>query len=542
MKSRLQARAGLALMAVAYLAALYWVFTRSTPVRDDRPVTLRIAHWQIELGPPDGIAAVIKRYEELNPHVRVKQVLVPSGVYRQWLRSNLAGDNAPDIVEYGAWLDGLRDLPVRYFEPLTTQLYQPNPYNRGTPLEGRIWLKTFVDELIEQRLNSPEPGQYYCVNLTRGSIRFFCNRELLQAITGSDHQPQTLIEFRQVWAQVADYAARTGRTIHPFAGSRDNAMWLMEFYMGGLMGRLSRELDRDGILGSQARTVMNAYLEGRWDYQRPELEAGLRQLAEFCRQMKPGFLQLTREEAAREFLRGDALFIFAGTWEATSLRRLADFTVDAMRLPQPTFDDPVVGPHILGRFSDGDNTTGFGFYLNKRGPNRAAAVDFLQFLTSYEGSKLFTEQCGWVSGVVGVPVPPEIASYLSPEDGYGYGYSYVTMGMNVRTAFERNLHQLAGPQGDPARMAAALEAAGPGAIRADLREEQRTAWLACLPQDARILALGGLARTGGETAEVELRRARLEAAQNLSEARALMVGRWLHKEGLPGSATALGRN
>ena len=44
-------------------------------------------------------------------------------------------------------------------------------------------------------------------------------------------------------------------------------------------------------------------------------------------------------------------FLFAGTWEATSLRRLASFPVDALRCPQPTKDDPVVGEAMLGRMS-----------------------------------------------------------------------------------------------------------------------------------------------------------------------------------------------
>ena len=161
---------GLLLFALAYIFACYWVFTKSTPLSNDREITIRIAHWQIELGPPDGIQAAIDRYMELNPNVEVKQVLVPGTVYRQWMRANFAGNSAPDIVEYGAWLDGLADLPVRYFDPLTEDLMEPNPYNEGTVLEGMPWLETFTDELMEQRLNSPEPGQYYAATLTRGSL------------------------------------------------------------------------------------------------------------------------------------------------------------------------------------------------------------------------------------------------------------------------------------------------------------------------------------------------------------------------------------
>ena len=112
----------LAVFAAAYVAALWWVFTRSAPLVSARPVTIRFAHWQIEKGPPDGFRAVIRRYEELNPRVKVEQVAVPGPVYRQWVRTNLTGGTATDLVEFAYWLQGMNDVPVRYFEPLTSAM------------------------------------------------------------------------------------------------------------------------------------------------------------------------------------------------------------------------------------------------------------------------------------------------------------------------------------------------------------------------------------------------------------------------------------
>ena len=518
---------GLLLLAAVYGLAIYWVFTRSAPLEDEREVTIRVAHWQIELGPPDGIEAAIKRYEELNPRVRVKQVLVPSGVYRQWLRANFAGDNAPDIVEYGVWLAGLSDLPVRYFDPLTNELLEPNPYNRGTPLEGEAWLKTFADELLEQRLNSPEPGQYYAVTLTRLSQRLFCNRDLLREITGSDALPEDFAAMRRIFAQTAEYGRRRGRPVFPFAGSRDNAMWLMAFYMGGTQNKLGRALDHDGMLGFYPRQLQWSYLRGEWRYNQPEVKAGLHLLAELSAQMRPGYMQALRDEAVRQFLQGDALFLFAGAWEATSLRRLADFTVDALRCPQPTVDDPVVGEHMLGRFADGSNTTSFGFYLNKHTPHRQEAIDFLRFLTSYEGNKLFTDHSGWPPAVREVPMTPEVAALLSPDDGYAYNGPSFNLGGSSGNIFARNVHLLSGPEASIDRLAEVLDRDMPAAAQEGLQIEERAARWAMLPQDARIIGLGGVLAAEPGDAATRLRQERLEAAQNLSEARALLLARQL---------------
>lgn len=516
----------LAAAAAAYGAIAIWVVSRATePLASDR-VTVRLAHWQNEVGPADGLDAVIRRYEELNPRVRIKQMVIPPSVYRQWLRTNFVGENAADVVEYGSWLQGMSDVPARYFAPITAELMVPNPYNRGTPLEGVPWLKTFSDELLEQRMNSPELGQYYAITLARSSFRIFSNRELLRAVTGSDRAPRTLIELRAVAAQLAAYREAHGRPVMLFAGSRETASLLMGMYLMGTTSALVRDLDRDGLLSLYPHQVLGSYLRGEWSFRHPAVRSGLALLAEFNAQMKPGYQQLSGDESRREFLRGEALFIFSGTWMATTMRQQADFTVDVLRLPQPTRDDPVVGPHILGPFADGNDMTTFGFYLNKRSPQRAAAVDFMRFLASHEGNAIFSRESGWPPSIREVPLDPALAGFISDADGYSLGASYLGGGGNGRALLLRNLHLLSGPRGSPEDLAEALDEQMPAAARADLEALVRDAWLAALPQDARIAA-AGFAGGGPGEAEAGQMRGRWEAAQNLAEGRALQMTRQL---------------
>ena len=47
----------LLVFAAGYLAAVTWVCLRPAAQAAARPVTLRLAHWQIERGPPAGLAA-----------------------------------------------------------------------------------------------------------------------------------------------------------------------------------------------------------------------------------------------------------------------------------------------------------------------------------------------------------------------------------------------------------------------------------------------------------------------------------------------------
>ena len=508
----------LLVFAAGYLAAVTWVCLRPAAQAAARPVTLRLAHWQIERGPPAGLAAVIRRYEELHPRVRVEQVRVPSPIYRQWLRTNLAGRTATDLIEFAYFLGGMNDVPVRHFEPLTAAMSRPNPYNRGTALANVPWRLTFADGLYYMLCQSPEVGQIYGATLAQASTRLFCNRALLEKITGGPAvAPATLADFRRLCGQVADYSRRTGHAVYPLAGSQGNAMWLTDFLLAGTVSGMNLELDEEGYLARAPWQAQADYLRGRWSYRRPELRAALALVRELSQQMRPGFAQLSRDQAVQEFIRGEALFIYAGTWDGTSLRELADFPVEPMRFPQPAADDPVVGRFRKGRFQDGIVGTSFEVYLNQDSPHKAEALDFLHFLTSVEGGQLFMDHSGWISSVRGVRVPPELEIYRPTGDGYTTGMQYMGVGANSTQSFWQNYHLLVSPQGSVEQFVEALEPGMPKQVTEDLRREVNTSAASASAVDCELMALGALRRLQPPDAERGQLQRLLAANQTQSE-------------------------
>ncbi|MDB6169954.1 MAG: hypothetical protein JWM88_2818 [Verrucomicrobia bacterium] len=507
------------IFGAGYLVATWWVFTRSAPVVAARPITLRIAHWQIEKGPPDGLAAAIRRYEEINPRVKVEQVRVPSALYRQWLRTNLTGGTATDIVEFAYFVGGVDDVPVRYFEPLTRFMEAPNPYNRGTAIEGMPWRRTFADSLYLMTSQSPEIGQVYGVTLAQGSSRLFCNRGLLEEITGSAKPPRTFIEFRALCASVAEYSRRSGRPLHPLAGSRSNAQWLMELLMQGCVAGLNLELDRDGYLSRGQPQVMMDYLRARWSSRRPELRAAYALMREVSQQMRPGFAQLGRDDAIQEFVRGEALFIYSGSYDATSLARLAPFVVEPMRVPQLTTDDPVVGRFVKGPFLEGLLGTSMEMYLSRDSRHKPEALDFLRFLTSVEGGTLFTNHSGWLSATRAVPTPPELEIQRASINGYYTGVFYMGIGPNSELSFKQSFHLLVSPQGGVDRFVDALETGLRERIREDLRFDMRNKATGIRAVDSEIAALDALNRLQLRDDERVSRRQILAANQTIAESK-----------------------
>ncbi|MEO6873399.1 MAG: extracellular solute-binding protein [Opitutaceae bacterium] len=518
-------RIGVVVLGLAYALAVWWVFTRSTPLIQQRPVTIRFAHWQIERGPPDGIAAAIKRYEELNPRVHVEQLLIPGAtVYPQWMRSNLAGGTGPDLMEWGSWLAGQRDIPARYFTPLTAELAKPNPYNKGTSQEGIPWEKTFHDNLLVPRRDSPEPGQIYAVTISEATVRLFCNIKLLQQCTGSTAAPTSFDDLRKIIARIEDYARRTRQPIHALAGSGDNGLWIAEsLFSAPLMG-VSRSIDDKGYLYTYNRDVLAAYLEGRWSYGSPAVSAGLRLVREVTGAMKPGFLQLHRDDAMLEFFRGEAVFIYTGTWDATSLRRMAPFTVVPMRLPNVLPSDPEVGRYIIGIGGEGQGETSVAMYLNRYSEHKAEALDFLKFLTSVPGNQLFTDASLWLPSVNGVKLPEEIKDFRNYQLGHSFGQApYDIIGSEVNGEWKRHFYQLVGEQGSVKQFATALDEVMPVAIRTDLQNEMRNTLLLVKPQDALIVANAEMATATPTDGHYRERQLEMEAGQTMSEGLALQM-------------------
>ncbi len=510
----------LVLLALSYVAAMVWVSTRGGDRPSDGRIKIRFAHWQIEKGPPDGFEAVIKRYEALNPHVDVEQVQVPGPVYLQWLRTNLVGGTATDIIEFGTFQPGMQDLPMRFFQPLTTELEQPNPYNAGTPLAGVPWRETFVDGLFNEQLNAPEIGQIYSVTMTQLAMRLFYNEDLLREITAgvSDfRRPENFNDLRQLFALTQAYAKRTGRPIHAIAGARLNTEWILDSMLGYALLRTSMALDEDGTMMRLARNVQIDYLRGRWSYRREDVRAALGLVRELTAQMRPGFIQLGRDAAVQEFLHGDALFVMSGTWDATSLSRLAKFPVGMQPVPQPDANDPVTGKYFFGHMADGNGLTAVSFYLNNRSPHPKEALDFLRFMTSIEGGQIFMEHSGWISSVRDTKIPDALVPALGVQDGYITGGSYMRTGSATTQAFVSNLYRLVGPQGSVDKFADALEQEMPAAQRADLETELRNQTNVLRPQDAEVMALGALGRLAPPTPADTRRRAALETNQTLSE-------------------------
>ncbi len=441
--------AGLLALGCAYALAAGFILLRPAAGPQADRVTIRIAHWQLEGGVRQGLDAAIRRYGEINPGVRVVQIPVPDNIYAGWALTQLVGGDAPDIVEYNKDFSGF--AVQQYFEPMTGEVMRPNPYNRGTPIEGVRWRDTFLDAMSSEDGFNRQLNQYYAVTLTQHSLRIIYNRPLMAAITGSAEPPGNYRDLLALFGKTRAYARRHPGIAAPIACSRDTVVGETGIIFSSAASPLYAKLDRRHALRISNHELGVAYLRGDWDFRSAETMTGLELLRAFGENCMPGFLSLTRDAAVMDFVNGRSLMIVAPSWESTSLKQLCAFDIGAFRYPVPTQDDPVYGPRMLGPYSDGELITWFALYLNKATPHRREALDFLHFITSQEGDRIFSDVSGWLPGTVGITAASAFSrQFLPVYDGYTWDSDFFTLsGNDARELIRSSYFLLYGPTGSP---------------------------------------------------------------------------------------------
>jgi len=464
-------KVGFLLLAMAYVVAVWLVARRSVQeARTDR-VTIRFAQWQLEGTVRQAFDAIIARYEQLNPRVHVVHLPVPDTVYLPWVQTQMVGGTGPDIAEY-VWI--WPDI-ARRFQPIDDDIAEPNPYNRGTPLEGVPWKDTNVDGMSNDDSYIKSLSHYYGITVTSHVARIVYNRGLLRAITGSDRPPRSYREFTALCARIQAYVRTTGRNLVPLGSSQDTIPFMTYAIMGSMGSRLSERLDYRHRLQIYQNQLSAQYLQGDWSFDSPEMAAGLQVLADLGEVSTPGFVQRKRHTALTDFVAQRTVMVVMPSWEASSLPVLCSFDIGAFAFPYPREDDPVYGRFVKSPFGEGPRVSVMGLYVNRHTAHRAEAIDFLRFLTSVEGSRIFTEVSNWQPATVGVQPSGFAAQFTQETEGYAWAASYVGITADAEQFLRSRLSTLWSANGGVGPFQSEVKAGLASRIRDDLRREATAA-------------------------------------------------------------------
>jgi len=502
MRPKLRNRIGFTLLAICFLASLsYRVRSHMQTAESSRSetVTIRFAHWQLENGAREAFEKIAEEYTKLNPKVMVVQLPIPEEIYPNWLVTQLVGGTAPDLIE--VILDaGVNDERIaHFFTPLTDLADAPNPYNKGTDLDGIPLRETFFDGMKGGYFNNLV--EYYAVPVSCPTVRMFFNLELLRKITGSDHIPDTYAEMIRLFSRVKEYSDREGVRIFPIAGAKSNSLQLMNRLFNGQTQTLVENLNPVGIINENEVdcSVRRAsdYLAGRWSLDSAAVRSGFNLMREISQQMQPGFLRAEREDATLLFIRGQALIITSGSWDATSIRQQATFPVGLAPLPFPTPQDSTYGKYTKGAPSEAGNKAAAIFALTRNSAHPEVARDFLLFLASRSGNQIWTDISGWPPAIIGTKVRKDIAPFLPISEGYVLGLqpNISWMGfLDLTSCCTTHYHLLFGSNGSAEAFVQAVKPLYGDAIVSDLRRILRSNQEIVKRNDTQFAALTWIAR------------------------------------------------
>lgn len=434
---------------------------------------IRVVHWQLEPGYREGMDLAIEAYNQL-PHVRennveVRQLAVTERVYAQFINVHLISGTAPDIVARGmSSLIGTGGSIARFFMPISEFVDQPNPYNAPEYLPEGIdpeladfltnaaWNETFTDGM--QGGWDDLLQDYYSVPVSSwGAMRTFYNAELVAEIKAfltdafeRQEWPEwlhdvivndkivTLDDGFKSWVQTPDTPDTLGRFIvfneavkayAEVTPGRDRlvAISASSYFSGTMVDRyilpftyrIGERIDFNRDSNVSGVEVGGTFQAGLWDFDEPALRDGLYDLVLWLARYYPtGYLGLDREQAMRRFLNEQAVFISTGGWDASSLFTGAEgrFTVNVKEAPMPIEGERWF-EHYAGRASEAEHRLGVPLAISNRTKHPEWALDFLQFLSSFNANQQMNIRAGWVPSVVGTRPDDSMLPFLPRTEG-----------------------------------------------------------------------------------------------------------------------------
>jgi hypothetical protein len=127
-------------------------------------------------------------------------------------------------------------------------------------------------------------------------------------------------------------------------------------------------------------------------------------------------------------------------------------------------------------------------YVNRRTKHYKEAIDFLQFMTSMEGSQIFTNVSNWQPATVGVKPSGFAAQFTQITEGYGWMASYVGITIDAESFLRSRLPLLWNGPGGVEEFQRQTREEMPKRIRDDFRREINTSVHNVQREDAIALA------------------------------------------------------
>jgi len=364
---------------------------------------------KLPLGKPlQASRGVAQEYMRRHPETRIKfiqQVDISGSQEGDWLKTQLVGGIAPDIIQQNAEV-AWTDVDKGWYMPLDDFLAQPNPYVPG----NRRWMDIFLNQALVNAKRAPD-SKLYCLSIDIVETAIYYNKTLFDSL--GLRIPETWQEFIALQQALRD----AGYT--PLASFKNlSSDWGQDIIFDMLYYGIIDRLDVEPSLETQKaylthylslKEVAFLFRKGFFTPRDPRWVEMYRILKEWRGYWSK---ELKNTDASYLFLTHRAAMVWDGSWFA---RRLLldpyiDFEWGIFYLPKIT--------RATSRFAVGVEASVIGGAAIQLHVTNSAqhfqhlpqVIDYLMFITAPQNLEPVTnEAMMFLPNVKGVRMAPELA-------------------------------------------------------------------------------------------------------------------------------------
>jgi raffinose/stachyose/melibiose transport system substrate-binding protein len=320
-------------------------------------VTLSVWDTFTEEGQSAGMDKMIEMFEASHPNIEIVRDAQTIDNLRPVVQTALGADNGPDIIYYdtgsgyaGVLADAGLLLPL-------DDAYEANNWN------DRIysWTKDRVTF----------DGKTYGIGNELEFIGVYYNKTIFEELGVSE--PQTYEEF----LQICDKAKAAGYTPIAFA---DGPKWPAYHQFSIMANNIAGKEKLDSIL----------FGDGSWND--PDIVKSIKTFFVDMNQagyFLPDTTAISYEDGNAVFYSGQAAMDITGTWLLSEMsNNVQDFEVDFFFFPSID-GKPVMPPGGMGS----------GYFVNAKTQHPSEAIEFLDFMFSEEGGKIWLEDMSIIPSI-----------------------------------------------------------------------------------------------------------------------------------------------
>jgi raffinose/stachyose/melibiose transport system substrate-binding protein len=350
---------------------------------DEKPITLKIIHWQNE-GTNTFYEEFNKKFTEKYPHIKVDYTTVPSDATYDQLQQTRINANDTDLL---AIKSGFASVPQDWSpgaqDPLWKQ-WIDNGLIADLSNEG------FVDQYnqVDVQNSTTYNGKVYGINLGKVSFTGLFYNKTIFADNGL-MVPTTWEEFTQV---VADLKAKS---IDPI-GFAGKDVWPINLAVQGLQASIHNDQ-----LG---------YIKGLWDGSTKWTDPVALEVLDKSQWMMQnaisGFMGVDYGSLPGLFASGKVAMIADGSWDAPAIAT-ANPDLKFGYFPIPGSSDPAKNKDLAGKYD-------MSWMVLEKAKNKDAALKWLAMHSETEHYTDFVNASGFLPTQDNIPVNSEFIKELAP--------------------------------------------------------------------------------------------------------------------------------